>query len=325
MAELLDGRAAGGPRPPGAALVRPPRRCGRCTGPTRPFMLKLSLGARITNSVRVNLAKELARGVEVHRLLAAGLGAELAGRFPGFAIVRDPAWLTLRTGRDGPESGFEVVLRENPYREGDRTDASVVAGLCHPGPGGGPSRLADDRSRTWPRPPAGPPAAVASRVVPPLPGRGRRPAAVAVRRLGDRAGGPPAEQHRRAGRGLAGRVPLPGQPGLLLQGVGRRPAAAAGPRPEPGQRHRSATSAVADERFSYYLAVNHLFGDRRHPGTARRREPTRATCWPTWPATSAAKARDDEPGPARWWRPCWARPGCGSRPTCAPAWTTWTS
>ncbi len=107
-----------------------------------PFMLKLSLGARITNSVRVNLAKELARGVEVHRLLAAGLGAELAGRFPGFAIVRDPAWLTLRTGRDGPESGFEVVLRENPYREGDRTDASVVAGLCHPGPGGGPSRLA---------------------------------------------------------------------------------------------------------------------------------------------------------------------------------------
>jgi spermidine-citrate ligase len=48
-----------------------------------PFMLKLSLGVRITNSVRVNLAKELARGVEVHRLLAAGLGDELAAASPG--------------------------------------------------------------------------------------------------------------------------------------------------------------------------------------------------------------------------------------------------
>ena len=64
-----------------------------------PFMLKLSLGVRITNSVRVNLAKELARGVEVHRLLAAGLADELAARFPGFAVVRDPAWLTVRTAR----------------------------------------------------------------------------------------------------------------------------------------------------------------------------------------------------------------------------------
>ena len=94
-----------------------------------PFMLKLSLGVRITNSVRVNLAKELARGVEVHRLLAAGLGDELAARFPWFAIVRYPAWLTVRTGEDRAESGFEVVLRENPYREGDSTDASVVASL----------------------------------------------------------------------------------------------------------------------------------------------------------------------------------------------------
>src|SRR6266511_2734347 len=39
-------------------------------------MLKLSLGVRITNSVRANLAKELARGVEVKRLLDAGLVAD---------------------------------------------------------------------------------------------------------------------------------------------------------------------------------------------------------------------------------------------------------
>jgi siderophore synthetase component len=106
-----------------------------------PFMLKLSLWVRVTNSVRGNLAKELARGVEVHRLLEAGLGAELAERFPHFAIVRDPAWVTVRAGA-GAESGFEVVLRDNPYPAADATDATVVAALCAEPRGGGPSRLA---------------------------------------------------------------------------------------------------------------------------------------------------------------------------------------
>ncbi len=105
------------------------------------FMLKLSLGVRITNSVRTNLAKELARGVEVHRLLEAGLGVELAGRFPRFAVVRDPAWVTVRAGA-GLESGFEVVLRENPYPAASPADATVVAALCAVPAGGGPPRLA---------------------------------------------------------------------------------------------------------------------------------------------------------------------------------------
>ncbi|HVS45017.1 MAG TPA: IucA/IucC family protein [Candidatus Dormibacteraeota bacterium] len=103
-------------------------------------MLKLSLGVRITNSVRVNLRKELARGVEVHRLLEAGLGAELAERFPRFGILRDPAWATLAGPAPGTESGFEVVIRENPY--GDCDDAAAVAALCEPSPDGGPPPLA---------------------------------------------------------------------------------------------------------------------------------------------------------------------------------------
>jgi siderophore synthetase component len=106
-----------------------------------PFMLKLSLCVRITNSVRASLAKELARGVEAHRLLEAGLGAELAARFPRFAIVRDPAWVTIRSGA-AAESGFEAILRENPYREGSPVDATVVAALCAEPRAGGPSRLA---------------------------------------------------------------------------------------------------------------------------------------------------------------------------------------
>ena len=65
-----------------------------------PAMLKLSLGLRITNSRRENLRKELHRGVEVHRLLRAGLAEQWQAAHPGFDIVRDPAWLAVeRPGR----------------------------------------------------------------------------------------------------------------------------------------------------------------------------------------------------------------------------------
>jgi hypothetical protein len=58
---------------------------------------------------RPQVRELLARGVEVHRLLEAGLGAELAARFPRFAIVRDPAWATVRRPGGPTESGFEVI------------------------------------------------------------------------------------------------------------------------------------------------------------------------------------------------------------------------
>ena len=133
--------------------------------------------------------------------LLAGLlaGDELAARFPWFAIVRDPAWLTVRTGEDRAESGFEVVLRENPYPAGDRHRRHRGGRPLPPRPG----RRAVAAGRR--RPGAGRGRRPAGRrggrgVVPPLPGGGRRPVAVAVRRQGDRPGGPPAEQRGRAGR-----------------------------------------------------------------------------------------------------------------------------
>ncbi|HVQ92511.1 MAG TPA: IucA/IucC family protein [Mycobacteriales bacterium] len=109
--------------------------------PDAGFQLKFTLEARITNSVRRNLRKELARGLEVHRLLAAGLGADIAAHHPDFSIVRDPAWVTLETGT-GAESGFELVLRENPYPADRDTDVSVVAALCADAADGGPPRVA---------------------------------------------------------------------------------------------------------------------------------------------------------------------------------------
>ncbi|MPZ65020.1 MAG: siderophore biosynthesis protein [Pseudonocardiaceae bacterium] len=91
-----------------------------------PVMLKLSLGLRITNSKRENLQLELARGMAVHRLLEAGLGAALRTAHPGFDVVRDPAWIAVDTPAR-PESGLEVVIRDNPF--GGDEQVACVAGL----------------------------------------------------------------------------------------------------------------------------------------------------------------------------------------------------
>ncbi|MEU6600813.1 IucA/IucC family protein [Streptomyces flaveolus] len=104
-----------------------------------PAMLKLSLALRITNSRRENLRKELHRGVEVHRLLRTGLAPRWQAAHPGFDIVRDPAWLAV-DGPDGlPLPGLDVVIRHNPFIPAD--DVGCVAGLVDP--------------RPFPQPPAG--------------------------------------------------------------------------------------------------------------------------------------------------------------------------
>ncbi|MFI6054207.1 IucA/IucC family protein [Streptomyces violascens] len=108
-------------------------------------MLKLSLGVRITNSRRENLRKELHRGVEVHRLLRAGLGEEWQSAHPCFDIVRDPAWLAVDTPDGEPLPGLDVMVRHNPFAPGD--DAVCIAALTAPRPmpgrAGMHSRLAD--------------------------------------------------------------------------------------------------------------------------------------------------------------------------------------
>jgi siderophore synthetase component len=97
--------------------------------PDQPVMLKLSLGMRITNSVREATATELRRGVEVHELLDAGY---LRVSDPAFRIVGDPAWLAVtdpadRTGHT--LTGLDVSIREVP--PGHR-DLACLAGLLSP-------------------------------------------------------------------------------------------------------------------------------------------------------------------------------------------------
>nr|WP_308294641.1 IucA/IucC family protein [Streptomyces sp. JJ66] len=115
--------------------------------PDTPVMLKLSLALRITNSRRENLRKEAQRGVEVHRLLRSGLGEQWRAAHPSFDIVRDPAWLGVNSPDGQPVPGLDTVLRHHPFAPGD--DAVCLAALTSPRPWPGVpghptrSRLAD--------------------------------------------------------------------------------------------------------------------------------------------------------------------------------------
>lgn len=102
------------------------------------YMYKFSVPIKITNSARVNKQKELDRGVEMARSLQTELGQRLKQEFPGFRVITDPAYISIR-GENG-ESGFEVVIRENPFYEDDRS-ACLIAGLCQDHAYGKESRL----------------------------------------------------------------------------------------------------------------------------------------------------------------------------------------
>ncbi|MGW4029595.1 IucA/IucC family protein [Streptomyces sp. NPDC004838] len=90
--------------------------------------LKFSLDVRITNCVRKNAHYELSGAVALTRLLAPAL-ADLAARFPGTGMLREPAYRSIRLpGPDGrPDigllEGFGVIVREGL---GNRLRAGVT-------------------------------------------------------------------------------------------------------------------------------------------------------------------------------------------------------
>ncbi|MBF9073775.1 IucA/IucC family protein [Streptacidiphilus fuscans] len=234
--------------------------------PGTPWMLKLSLGLRITNSRRENLRKELLRGAEVHRLLESGLGAEWRAEHPGFDIVRDPAWIGVdlpgdaaATSADETASGFDTVLRQSPFTARDRVHC--LAGLVaeRPWAGGEASYLAEVVHRLATR--SGRPAVTVAAewflryldavALPLLWLDGRAGIALEAHQQNtlvvlDEDGWPVGGRYRdnqgyyfrdSHADALEGRLP----------GIGR-----ASDTFVPDQ--------VADERFAYYLGINHLLG-----------------------------------------------------------------
>ncbi|MEV0221867.1 IucA/IucC family protein [Streptomyces sp. NPDC050704] len=83
--------------------------------------LKFSLNVRITNCLRKNASYELSGAVALTRVLGPAL-ADLAERFPGSAVLREPAYRSLALpGPDGTPDrelleGFGVIVREGLSR-----------------------------------------------------------------------------------------------------------------------------------------------------------------------------------------------------------------
>ena len=101
-----------------------------------PYMLKFSLHARVTNSMRVSLPKELRRAVEAARLAQTPVGQAARRIAPRFAILHDPAYLQIPG-----EDGFSVLFRENRWP--GEADVTALTVLCQDHPFGGRSRLAN--------------------------------------------------------------------------------------------------------------------------------------------------------------------------------------
>ncbi|GGE48646.1 petrobactin biosynthesis protein AsbA [Agaricicola taiwanensis] len=97
-----------------------------------PYMLKFSLPVRITNSVRLNRRPELDAGVLMARLFQR---TRFCDEHPQFKVIHDPAYITLTLpGR--PESGFEVIFRDNPFGPGHEKEGVTLAALtAEPMPG----------------------------------------------------------------------------------------------------------------------------------------------------------------------------------------------
>jgi siderophore synthetase component len=102
------------------------------------YMYKFSVPVKITNSLRINQKKELARGVEVSRLLETEVGKSLNREFPRFKVIQDPAYLNLDLNEE--VSGFELVIRENPFYKISR-GTSLIAALCQDHAYGGKARI----------------------------------------------------------------------------------------------------------------------------------------------------------------------------------------
>ncbi|KAB1139754.1 iron transporter [Streptomyces luteolifulvus] len=114
--------------------------------------LKFSLNVRITNCLRKNSSYELSGAVALTRALAPAL-ADLAHRFPGSAVLREPAYRTLALpGADGrPDrtlfEGFGVIVREGlPRRLAPGTTPLLAAAVADEYPTGAAhvSRLLHD-------------------------------------------------------------------------------------------------------------------------------------------------------------------------------------
>lgn len=79
--------------------------------PAEEWMLKFSIPVKLTNSLRVNKRHELKAGLIMTRVMGK---LPFLNEYPHFHMIEDPAYLTIKLPAM-EESGFEMILRANPF------------------------------------------------------------------------------------------------------------------------------------------------------------------------------------------------------------------
>lgn len=112
--------------------------------PRVPWMVKGSLSARLTNSLRLLSVKEVRRGLYLDRWMRE---LDVTRRFPGFAVMQEPAWLGWRDAAGDIDPASLVVLRENLLLGAEDAEAVVLATLTQQPLGPGHQTLLASRLR----------------------------------------------------------------------------------------------------------------------------------------------------------------------------------
>ncbi|WP_150467554.1 IucA/IucC family protein [Francisella sp. SYW-9] len=95
------------------------------------IMLKFSLSIAITNSVRINLAKECARSLSVHKLYNDHLKPILNKEFPYFSLITDPAYSAIKINNKIFDPSI-CIIRNSSFNPQD--DIACIASLTEPNP-----------------------------------------------------------------------------------------------------------------------------------------------------------------------------------------------
>ncbi|MGM0838386.1 MAG: IucA/IucC family protein [Bacillota bacterium] len=93
--------------------------------PEEEWMYKFSVPVKITNSLRTNRLHELRAGTAMAKLMDKLCFTE---KYPAFRMIDDPAYITAVFPGE-KETGFEVIIRSNPFPEGKDKGISTIAAL----------------------------------------------------------------------------------------------------------------------------------------------------------------------------------------------------
>ncbi|MCM3707846.1 MULTISPECIES: IucA/IucC family protein [Cytobacillus] len=93
--------------------------------PENEWMFKFSVPVKITNSLRTNRLHELKAGNAMTELMDK---LRFTEKYPSFRMIDDPAHITAELPGH-KESGFEVIIRSNPFPKGADKGVSSIAAL----------------------------------------------------------------------------------------------------------------------------------------------------------------------------------------------------